>query len=175
VELPGGIIVRRNFGELIFSRSETIRQSYGNGTAKQAHAYQYVVTLPLCVTATVSIPELGKCFRLKVIDWPRTESDTKSYANALDADLLRSPLILRNWRPGDAYRPQGRRHELKLKRMFLAGRVPSADRTACPVLESGGRVIWAQGMPAAEDFRARDNTRAGVVIEEEGLESGRVS
>jgi hypothetical protein len=59
--------------------------------------------------------------------------------------------------------------------MFLAGRVPSADRTAWPVLESGGRVIWAQGMPAAEDFRARDNTRAGVVIEEEGLESGRVS
>jgi tRNA(Ile)-lysidine synthase len=175
VELPGGIIVRRNFGELIFSRSETIRQSKGNGTAKQAHAYQYVVTLPLCVTATVSIPELGKCFRLKVIDWPRTESDTKSYANALDADLLRSPLILRNWRPGDAYRPQGRRHELKLKRMFLAGRVPSGDRTAWPVLESGGRVIWAQGMPAAEDFRARDNTRAGVVIEEEGLESGRVS
>jgi tRNA(Ile)-lysidine synthase len=175
VELPGGIIVRRNFDELIFSRSETIRQFNGNGTAKQANAYQYVVSLPLRVTATVSIPELGKCFRLKVIDWPLTESDTKKDANALDADLLRSPLILRNWRPGDAYRPQGRRHELKLKSMFLAGRVPSRDRTAWPVLESGGRVIWAQGMPAAEDFRARDNTRAGVVIEEEGLESGRVS
>src|SRR6202035_384116 len=61
VELPGGIIVRRNFGELIFSRSETIRQSNGNGTARKANAYQYVVTLPLCETATVSIPELGKC------------------------------------------------------------------------------------------------------------------
>jgi tRNA(Ile)-lysidine synthase len=175
VELPGGIIVRRNFGELIFSRSETIRQSNGNGTAKQVNAYQYVLNLPRCGTATVSIPELGKCFRLKVIDWPVTESDTKRDANALDADLLRSPLILRNWRPGDAYRPRGRRHELKLKSMFLAGRVPSGDRTAWPVLESGGRVIWAQGMPAAEDFRARENTRMGVVIEEEGLESGRVS
>jgi tRNA(Ile)-lysidine synthase len=175
VELPGGIIVRRNFGELIFSRSETIRRSNGNGTGKKANAYQYVVSLPLCGTATVSIPELGKCFRLKVIDWPVTESDTKRDANALDADLLRSPLILRNWRPGDAYRPRGRRHELKLKSMFLAGRVPSGDRTAWPVLESGGRVIWAQGMPAAEDFRARENTRTGVVIEEEGLESGPVS
>src|SRR5271156_7078937 len=175
VELPGGIIVRRNFGELIFSRSETIRQSNGNGTAKQVNAYQYVLNLPRCGTATVSIPELGKCFRLKVIDWPVTESDTKRDANALDADLLRSPLILRNWRPGDAYRPRGRRHELKLKSMFLAGRVPSGDRTAWPVLESGGRVIWAQGVPAAEDFRARENTRMGVVIEEAGLESGRVS
>jgi len=43
------------------------------------------------------------------------------------------------------------------------------------VLESGGRVIWAQGMPAAEDFRARESTRIGVVIEEEGVESERVS
>jgi tRNA(Ile)-lysidine synthase len=175
VELPGGIIVRRIFSELIFSRSQAIRQSCGNGTAKQVNAYQYVLNLPLCGTATVSIPELGKCFRLKVIDWPVTESDTKRDANALDADLLRSPLILRNWRPGDAYRPRGRRHELKLKNMFLAGRVPSGARAAWPVLESGGRVIWAQGMPAAEDFRARENTRTGVVIEEEGPESGPLS
>ena len=176
VELPGGIVVRRIFSELIFSRSAAIRQSCGNGTAKQVNAYQYVLNLPLCGTATVSIPELGKCFRLKVIDWPVTESDTKRDANALDADLLRSPLILRNWRPGDAYRPRGRRHELKLKNMFLAGRVPSGARAAWPVLESGGRVIWAQGMPAAEDFRARENTRTGVVIEEEeDLENGPLS
>ena len=145
-----------------------------DGTAKQASAYEYIVSLPLRRTATVSIPELGKCFRLKVIDWPVTESDTSKDANALDADLLRSPLILRNWRPGDAYRPHGRRHERKLKSMFLAGRVPSGERAAWPVLESDGRVIWAHGMPAAEDFRAKENTRAGVVIEE-GAEGEPVS
>ena len=175
VELPGEIIVRRNFGELIFSRRDAIKTSRNHATAKEASAYHYVVSLPLSRTATVSIPELGKCFRLKVIDWPVTESDTKRDANVLDADLLRSPLILRNWRPGDAFRPRGRRHERKLKSMFLAGRVPSGERTAWPVLESGGRVIWAQGMPAAEDFRARESTRTGVVIEEEGLESDRAS
>jgi tRNA(Ile)-lysidine synthase len=175
VELPGGVLVRRNFGGLVFSQRAAVPQSTSEGTAKQASAYEYVVRLPLCGTATVSIPELGKCFRLKVIDWPVTQSDTKRDANALDADLLRSPLIMRNWRPGDAYRPQGRRHERKLKSLFLAGRVPSSDRTAWPVLESDGRVIWAQGMPAAEDFRAREYTRTGVVIEEEGLANDRTS
>ena len=168
LELPGGITARRTFGELIFSRGEADRQRSDDRTAKRENTYEYVVSLPLCGTASVSIPELGKCFRLKVIDWPVTESDTIRDDNALDADLLRSPLILRNWRPGDAYRPQGRRHERKLKCMFLAGRVPSGERAAWPVLESGGRVIWAQGMPAAEDFRAKKNTRTGFVIEEEG-------
>lgn len=168
VELPGGITVRRSFGELIFSCEEAAQQHRANGTGREASAYEYVVSLPSCGTATVSVPELGKCFRLKVIDWPLTESDTRKDANALDADLLRFPLILRNWRPGDAYRPHGRRHERKLKSMFQAGRIPSGERAAWPVLESGGRVIWAQGMPAAEDFRAKENTRTGFVIEEVG-------
>jgi len=78
-------------------------------------------------------------------------------------------LILRNWHPGDAYRPRGRRQPRKLKQMFLAQRIPSEERGSWPVLESGGRIIWARGMPPAEDFRARESTRLGVVIEEDRL------
>ncbi|MFZ3215877.1 MAG: tRNA lysidine(34) synthetase TilS [Candidatus Acidiferrales bacterium] len=172
VELPGGITVRRNFSELIFASGEATRRFASEDATDRANDYQYAVGLPLQGTATVSIPELGKCFRLKVIDWPVTESDTKRDANALDADLLRSPLIMRNWRPGDAYRPQGRRHERKLKSMFLAKRVPRGARSGWPVLESGGRVIWAEGMPAADDFCVRENTRLGLVIEEETMQGG---
>jgi len=104
-----------------------------------------------------------------LIDWPIAERDTKRDTEALDADLLRGPLILRNWRQGDAYRPRGRRQEKKLKDMFLAGRVRSRDRACWPVLESGGRVVWARGMPPAGDFCAREGTRTGVVIEEDHL------
>jgi tRNA(Ile)-lysidine synthase len=171
-ELPGGIIVQRNFQELTFSRTASaMRPAPGNGTGHAPNAYEYVVSLPLVSATTVSVPELGKRFRLKVIDWPIAESDTKSDANAIDADLLRPPLILRNWRPGDAYRPHGRRQEQKLRRMFVAGRVRSGDRIIWPVLESAGQVIWARGMPPAEDYCARRSTRLGVVIEEQALEN----
>jgi tRNA(Ile)-lysidine synthase len=170
-ELPGGIIVQRNFQELAFSRAAAPRNTLRNGTGDSDRAYEYVVSLPLASATTVSIPALGKCFRLKVIDWPIAESDTKRDANAIDADLLRPPLILRNWRPGDAYRPHGRRQEQKLRRMFVAGRVRNGERTIWPVLESAGRVIWTRGMPPAEDYCARRNTRLGVVIEEHALES----
>jgi tRNA(Ile)-lysidine synthase len=170
-ELPGGIIVQRNFQELTFSRTAATLAAPGNGTGHAPNVYEYVVSLPLASATTVSVPELGKRFRLKVIDWPIAESDTKSDANAIDADLLRPPLILRNWRPGDAYRPHGRRQEQKLRRMFVAGRVRSGDRTIWPVLESAGQVIWARGMPPAEDYCARHSTRLGVVIEEQALES----
>ena len=55
--------------------------------------------------------------------------------------------------------------------MFVAGRVRSGDRASWPVLESAGQVVWARGMPPAEDFRARCGTRLGVVIEEQALEN----
>jgi len=170
IELPGGIMVERVFNELIFSHaSAKTRGVPSSGTRAQQDAYQYVVSLPHRGAATVSIPELGSCFRLKVIDWPVAQRDTKRDGEALDADLLRTPLILRNWRPGDAYRPRGRRQPRKLKQMFLAGRVPSRERARWPVLECGGRVVWARGMPPAEEFCAREGTQVGVVIEEDRL------
>jgi len=191
-ELPGGIIVQRNFQDLTFALAsaptpriapavasalapgpQPVPQSAAgsHGTAAAANAYEYFLTLPLAAATTVSIPELGKRFRLKLIDWPIAESDTKRDADAIDADLLRPPLILRNWRPGDAYRPHGRRQEQKLRRMFVAGRVRRGDRNVWPVLESAGRVVWARGMPPADDYRARGSTRLGVVIEEQSLEN----
>jgi len=170
VELPGGITVERSFGDLIFSRTGRVgRASRARETSAQSNAYQYVVNLPDHGVAAISVPKLKRRFYLKVIDWPIVERDTKREDVALDADLLRAPLVLRNWQPGDAYRPRGRRQSQKLKKMFLAGRVPSRDRARWPVLESGGRVAWARGMPPADEFCAREGTRAGVVIEEEGL------
>ncbi len=166
-ELPGGILVERNFGELVFSRARRAgRLVRGPETVPRENAYRYVVSLPAHGVATVSVPELNRCFCLKVIDWSVSERDTKRDSAVLDAYLLREPLILRNWRPGDAYRPRGRRHPKKLKEMFLAGRVPSRARACWPVLESGGRVAWSRGLPPADEFCVREGTRAGVVIEE---------
>lgn len=170
VELPNDIVVERSFDDLIFSPGGAVKGPRAEGEIIAPwHTYHYVVNLPDSGAATICVPELGKRFHLKVIDWPLAESDTKRDGEALDADLLRTPLILRNWRPGDAYRPRGRRQARKLKQMFLAGRVPSRERSGWPVLESGGKVIWTRGMPPADEFCAREGTRSGVVIEEDRL------
>jgi tRNA(Ile)-lysidine synthase len=61
------------------------------------------------------------------------------------------PLELRNWRPGDAYRPAGASRERKIKEMFQDARVPLWERSGWPVLASGGRVVWAAGFGPAAD------------------------
>jgi tRNA(Ile)-lysidine synthase len=170
LELPGGILAERNFDQLIFCRkAATDSSAAATETAAHPAAYHYVVELPERGAATVSVPVLGRRFHLKVVDWPLAERETKRETEALDAHLLRAPLILRSWRPGDAYRPHGRRHTRKLKQMFAARRVPSRQRAGWPVLESGGQIVWSRGMPPAEEACARESTRLGVVIEEDCL------
>jgi tRNA(Ile)-lysidine synthase len=167
VELPGGITVEKVFGSVEFRAANGDQTARGaSGTAANGVSYQYQVERPANGLTTVSVPELGTSFRLKVIDWSERERDTKRETVALDADLMEFPLILRNWRPGDAYRPKGRRDERKLKQLLLASRVPASNRAGWPVLESGGRIVWAMGMPPSADFLASQATRVGLVIED---------
>jgi len=170
VELPRGIVVERSFETLVFWPPRVVA---GHGDAGETRAkvgaYQYVVSLHERDTVTVSVPGIGCRFTLKVIDWSLRASETKGDCTVLDADLLRVPLILRSWRPGDAYRPKGRRQPQKLKQMFVKERIPNRERALWPVLESGGRAVWARGMQPAAEVCASKSSRLGVLIEEDQL------
>lgn len=167
VELPGSVVVERNFGELAFRRVESApKTNAARETGSRPCTYQYVIPLPEHGATRVSIPELGTCLSLKKIDWPNVERDTTRDSTIFDAELLSRALILRNWHPGDAYRPRGHRRVKKLKEMFLSSRVPSSERAGWPVLESKDKVIWARGMRVAENVCPREGTRYGVLLEE---------
>ncbi len=170
VQLPAGVVVERSFDRLVFTHSGERKHQPGTAETESAgNTYEYGVELGGAGSATISIPEIGRRFRLKVIDWPPAASDTKMQAEALDADRLGSPLILRSWRPGDSYRPRGRRRVRKLKRLLLESRVAARDRRGWPVLTSAGALVWARGLPVAEQCAPRPGTRAGLVIAEELL------
>ncbi|MFZ0335368.1 MAG: tRNA lysidine(34) synthetase TilS [Candidatus Acidiferrales bacterium] len=165
-ELPGGVGVCKEFDRLIFSSQRGPRTTDKGSQA--ALSYAYGIDLPAAGSTAVSVPELGRCFRLKVIDWPMRERETRGEGVVLDAERLRPPLILRNWKPGDAYCPQGRHRSRKLTRMMMVGRISATQRTLWPVLTSAGRVAWADRMPVAEEFSASEATRTGLWIVEDG-------
>ena len=113
--LPG-IIVERSFEWLWFYRADEEETANGGsgardlgGSAPTQDEFSHSVKLGSSgETTVIVVPEIGRRFRLKVIDWPACGRDTNIESHALDRDLLGSPLLLRNWRPGDSFRPQGR-------------------------------------------------------------------
>jgi len=170
IELPHGVRVVRVFERLEFvPREASEPASSGLAARSRVRPFEYVVALPDSGAAEIEVPELRARFYLKAIDWPSTPRDTKQETEALDADRLTPPLVLRNWRPGDACHFAGKRQAQKLKQLFAEGRISLSDRKNWPVLTSTGRVAWVRGWPPAADFSARKETRRGILVRFEEL------
>ncbi len=113
--LPGGVEVRREQDRLIFCARDAIAE------ANRRKPLEFERAINLCGKGIeVSVAELGCVFRFRVIDWPAKRGDTIDKGFVLDCDALQSPLVLRNWRPGDKLRPCGHRSAHKGARR-LAG------------------------------------------------------
>ncbi len=164
LDLPG-FRVERVFGELVF-RSQPV----------ESPDYNVEVKVP----GSVALAPCRHRLEFKLV----AASDlTQSYngvsAGALDAETLGvSPaatpgtlrLTVRNWRPGDRYRPQGAARAKKLKTLFQRAHVPAAERARSPVVVSAGRIIWAPRFGVAADCAVGEQTRTALVIRMEPLE-----
>jgi len=163
--LPGGVEVRRERDALVFQAIENAGVPNPQSAPQE---YEYQIDLARS-DAEVRVAEMGCVFRLRVIDWPPKRGETSRDGAVLDRGRLRFPMVLRNWRPGDQFRPQGHRSAHKLKRLLNEKRVSRWERDGWPVLTSGGAIVWARGFPVAAEFAANERTRAGIVIAEEQL------
>lgn len=163
--LPGGIEVRKERDALVF---HAIKNAAAQSSQSSLCEYEYKIDVALG-NAELKVAELGCVFRLRVIDWPLKRGETSRVGGVLDRDRLRSPIVLRNWRPGDRLRPQGHRSAHKLKRLLNEKRVSRWERDGWPVLTSGGVLVWARGFPVAAEFAAHEGTRAGIVMVEEKI------
>ena len=54
--------------------------------------------------------------------------------NGLDWERCAGPLFLRNWRPGDQFKPMGRPGSEKIKTLFQEFRIPLWERRRWPVI-----------------------------------------
>src|SRR5258705_520469 len=164
LDLPGGVQVRREHDSLIFCVGSSLAES----KRRLAVEYQREVNLD-GLTTNIRVPELSCVFRFRVIDWPAKRRDTIETGEVLDREALQSPLTLRNWHPGDRFRPCGHRSEHKLKRLLSKKRVSGREREGWPVVTSGGALVWTRGFPVAAGLAANEKTRLGVVITEEPI------
>ena len=163
--LPGGVVVRKGRDALLF---RAVQKTDDTATRATKHSFEYNIDLSRGAQ-DVNVPELGCVFRLRVIDWPSKREENNNREMVLDRERLRSPLVLRNWRPGDRLRPSGHQNAHKLKRLLNEKHVSHWDREGWPVLMSGEVLVWARGFPVAADFAADEKTRTGIVIAEEKL------
>jgi tRNA(Ile)-lysidine synthase len=161
--LPGGVEVLKEREALMF---RSIRNAKANRSSNAPREYSYNIDLSHGAQ-NVQVPELGCVLRLRAIDWPSAGEENNNMV--LDRERLRSPLVLRNWRPGDRLCPSGHQNAHKLKRLLNEKHISRWEREGWPVLTSDGVLVWARGFAVAAGFAANGRTRSGIVIAEEKI------
>jgi tRNA(Ile)-lysidine synthase len=86
----------------------------------------------------------------------------------LDWGRTSGALRIRNWRPGDRYRPVGHASETKIKFLFQQARTPLWERRLWPVMTRGDAIVWAAKFGPAADYAASGETRSVLRVRERG-------
>ncbi|MFB3095048.1 MAG: tRNA lysidine(34) synthetase TilS, partial [Candidatus Acidiferrales bacterium] len=152
VDLPG-VQVERRFDVLVF------RAAGGCTPLPVAVDEEMEVAGP----RRVRLPD-GRGLEFKVIEVQGLKGGYNS--RALDARRAPFPLAVRTWRPGDRYCPRGARRPEKLKLLFQRKRVSRRERVRCPVVLSGGEIVWTLAFGPAAERELRPDSRKALVIEE---------
>ncbi|MGD8981996.1 MAG: tRNA lysidine(34) synthetase TilS [Desulfobacterales bacterium] len=164
VDLPDRIKIQRDRDALhVFKERRT---SYGvskRGNQSDTFTFEYQIEK----LGSVFIREIGATIKFtemrlkKVFDYRYTGQHTGFF----DKDILRFPMIIRNFRPGDAFKPLGVGGTQKLKKFFIDKKVPRSERIKCPILLSRGKIIWVVGHRIDESVKVMPSTRNVLKIE----------
>jgi tRNA(Ile)-lysidine synthase len=158
VDLPGGVTARRHYDELIFSRR----------AAEGPQDFCYRLEGP----GNYRLERLGCVFRLTEVEESGQGIMPPSTNTAFfDAEKIRYPLMVRNFRPGDRFVPHGMEGRKKLKDFFIDRKIPREMRPRLPLLVQGETIIWVCGYRTDNRFRIRPETRRVLRVElfEQGI------
>jgi len=123
---------------------------------------------PAPVPGSVPLPEGDSAVLLELVENKATTENRESGYNGLmgclDWDRISGALELRNWRPGDQYRPVGHAGGERIKLLFQQARIPLWERRSWPVITSGNEIIWTRRFGPAADLMATPQSRVLLKI-----------
>ena len=154
VQIPRHLQVTREFDQLVFRQEPYAapQEPYA------APNYDYELKIP----GSVHIPEIGRVFRAEIIE---TEANDRGRGRVfVDGESIGAYVRIRNWKPGDYYRPVGLPGG-KLKRLFQRARIPRGHRTGWPVIVANSAIVWVASFPVSREFVPRGRSQKKVAFE----------
>ena len=147
VQIPGGLQAAREFGRLVF---------------RQAPAAWAEYTYELKIPGEVYIPEVGKVFRTEIVEIEANQALGQRVF--VDGESIGPYVTIRNWKPGDYYRPVGLPAG-KLKKLFQRARIPRGHRMRWPVIVADSTIVWVASFPVSREFAPRGQSQKKVAFE----------
>ena len=169
IELPGGFIVRREYGNLIFSSRVGLAPPISfveiPGQTKPGRMGNSFAHAAL---KTVEIPGQTKFEKFLIdaivleknqVDFERFKAAKTNSIEWFDLEKIKPPLVVRRRRIGDRFVPLGQSREKKLGKFLTAQRIPHRIRRDVLVVADTEKTIWVWPARISEQVRITGETR----------------
>ncbi len=166
VSLPGGWTVVREYEWVrLVSRVADTRLVKRREREDVSH--------PLSLEGELLLPQAG----VKVTTWrsDSVELPESPFEAAFDlrvVERIPGTLRVRNFRPGDRFRPLGMVGRKKLKDLFIEKKLPRSHRRTLPLLLAGEEIVWIPGCARGDFARLEPDSRAAWRIKVLPLPAG---
>jgi len=154
LQVPG-VDVMRSF--------DALRMAPPGGSSLDPRDYSHILPVP----GSVELPGNTRIVA-EIIDYKATSEVFDSVYNGgvecLDWGSVPRELMVRNWRPGDQYRPVGYSGDVKLKFLFQEARIPLWERRHWPVVTGGEAILWVKRFGPASACAARGDSKLLLTI-----------
>ena len=105
----------------------------------------------LAVPGEVHVAELGIRIRARIIEDNGAREDASyNRADSLNVHDLSEPLLIRNWRSGDRFRPLRHSSKKRLKELLYPLHLAEEEKRLWPVAVLRDQVVWVRGVDSPE-------------------------
>jgi tRNA(Ile)-lysidine synthase len=147
IDLPNGLTVRRTPDTLLICRKPLPQNRSDLKIKADAPRFVYRIHDATRKPQTLLLKEIGMLFKWRRMAAAELQSPAVFGSDSVfcDCDKIVFPLTVRNFQPGDRFRPLGMDGSQKLKKYFINNKIPQKERRRIPILVSGNDIIWIAG------------------------------
>ncbi|HSQ84033.1 MAG TPA: tRNA lysidine(34) synthetase TilS, partial [Desulfobacterales bacterium] len=163
-DLPDRIRVQRDQDALyVFKEKHKLCDISKEFNHSETFTFEYQVEKP----DSVCIKEIGATIKFAEMPMEKVSDYryTGQHISFFDKKSLSFPMVVRNFRPGDTFRPLGAGGTQKLKKFFIDKKVPRSERIRCPLLLSRGKIIWVMGHRIDDSVKLMPSTKNVLKVE----------
>jgi len=183
-ELPGGFVVWRESGNLIFALPRRIsvgeKQIISAGhltvesvnlevpgqtsilrrSPKDERFGRYLIEATISGTAILAVSSrAGSPCHAEKEDLEKFKAEKDNFVERFDLDKIKLPLVVRFRRKGDRFRPLGLPAEKKVGKFLTAARVPQELRRKVLIVADSEKIIWVWPIRISEQPKVSCRTR----------------
>ena len=169
-ELPGGFLVLREYGNLIFSRPQkseirSRKSEVRNLSSVLAVRHPVDCPLPSVALEVTGQTKFGRYLIEATIlkadeeEFEKLKAEKTNFIERFDFDKIKQPLVVRFRQTGERFAPLGLGQEKKVGKFLTAAQVPQEVRQKILIVADGEKIIWFWPIRISEQAKVTNETR----------------